>query len=48
VNAIATIREIVEHLHNRKVDGKIYIDDEMKGKMHDYLEKYGVTAEATK
>lgn len=42
VKAIATIREIVEHLHNRKIDGKIYIDDEMRNKMHEYLERYGV------
>jgi orotate phosphoribosyltransferase len=42
VRPIATIREIVEYLHNRKVDGKTYIDDEMKRKMYNYLEKYGV------
>jgi len=42
VKPIATIREIMEYLHNRKVDGKIHIDDEMKKKMHEYLDKYGV------
>ena len=26
---------------DREIDGKVYIDDAMKGKMEAYLEKYG-------
>ncbi|MCD7756724.1 MAG: orotate phosphoribosyltransferase [Clostridiales bacterium] len=38
---IVTVREIIDFLHNRPIDGKVYIDDEMKGKMEAYLELYG-------
>ncbi|MCD8190051.1 MAG: orotate phosphoribosyltransferase [Clostridiales bacterium] len=38
---IVTVREIIEFLHNRPIDGKVHIDDEMKGKMEAYLEQYG-------
>ncbi|MCC8075376.1 MAG: orotate phosphoribosyltransferase [Clostridiales bacterium] len=38
---IVTVREIIDFLHNRPIDGKVYIDDEMKGKMEAYLEQYG-------
>ncbi len=38
---IVTVREIIDFLHNRPIDGKVYIDDEMKGKMEVYLEQYG-------
>ena len=40
---IVNIREVIEHLHNRPVDGKIYIDDDMKINMEAYLEKYGAS-----
>lgn len=39
--AIVTVREIIEALHNTPVDGKIYIDDAVKAKMEEYLDKYG-------
>lgn len=39
---IVTVREIIETLYNNPVDGKVYIDDEMKQRMEDYLAKYGV------
>jgi orotate phosphoribosyltransferase len=42
VKSIASIKEIIDYLHNRKIDGKVYVDDEMSKKMHEYLEKYGV------
>ena len=29
-------------LHNREIDGKVYIDDAMLGKMEGYLREYGV------
>jgi len=38
---IVTVRQIMEHLHNRPVEGKVYIDDEMKRKMEAYLAQYG-------
>lgn len=39
--AIVTVREIIEALHNKPVDGKIYIDDAVKEKMEAYLAAYG-------
>ncbi len=41
---IVTVREVIDFLHNSPVDGKIYIDDAMKGKMEDYLAQYGAKA----
>ncbi|MCD7929094.1 MAG: orotate phosphoribosyltransferase [Clostridiales bacterium] len=38
---IVTVREIIDFLHNRPIDGKVYINDEMRGKMEAYLEQYG-------
>ena len=41
VHPIVTVREIIAFLHNRPVDGKVYIDDEMKARMEAYLAQYG-------
>mgnify|MGYP000026011006 CR=1 FL=1 len=41
VYPIVTVREIIAFLHNRELDGRVYIDDEMKGRMAAYLEQYG-------
>ena len=41
VYPIVTVREIIAFLHGREIDGKVYIDDEMKAKMEAYLEQYG-------
>ena len=38
---IVTVREVIDFLHNNPVDGKVYIDDEMKAKMEAYLAEYG-------
>ncbi|MDD6188474.1 MAG: orotate phosphoribosyltransferase [Clostridiales bacterium] len=38
---IVTIQDIKETLHNREVDGKVYIDDEMRARMDAYLAEYG-------
>jgi len=38
---IVTIREILEHLYNREVDGKKYISEIEKQAIEQYLEKYG-------
>jgi len=40
--AIVTLDDIVEHLYNNKIDGKIFIDITMKTKIDVYREKYGV------
>ena len=38
---IVTIRPILEFLHNRPVDGKVYIDDAMRERIEAYLRTYG-------
>ena len=38
---IVTVRDIITFLHNRPVDGTVYIDDAMKEKMEAYLKEYG-------
>ena len=43
---IVTVREVISFLHNNPIDGKVYIDDEMKAKMEAYLEEYGAKAES--
>jgi orotate phosphoribosyltransferase len=40
VHPIVTIVDIIAHLHNREVQGKIYIDDAMREKMEAYRTKY--------
>lgn len=39
---IVTVREIIAHLHNHQVNGKIVIDDAMKANMEAHLKKYGI------
>ena len=41
---IVTVREVIAFLHNHSIDGKVYIDDEMKGRMEAYLAEYGARA----
>ena len=38
---IVTVRQIIDYLYNRPVDGKVYIDDAMKTRMEEYLATYG-------
>ena len=38
---IVTVREVIDFLYNREIDGKVYIDDAMKARMEDYLAQYG-------
>lgn len=40
--SIVNVREIIAYLHNREINGKVYIDDTGKEKMEAYLAKYGV------
>ncbi len=37
VYPIVTVREIMDFLHNRPIDGTVFVDDEMKGRMEAYL-----------
>ena len=39
---IVTVREIIDTIHNVEIDGKVYIDDEMKERMEAYLAQYCV------
>lgn len=39
--AIVTMAEVIEYLHNRQIDGKVYIDDEIKGRIDEYYKQYG-------
>lgn len=41
VYPIVTIREVIDCLHNKPVDGKVYIDDAMRERMEEYLRTYG-------
>lgn len=38
---IVTVRQVIDFLHNRPIDGKVYIDDDMKARMEAYLAQYG-------
>ena len=38
---LVTVREFIAFLHNREVDGKVYIDDAVKARMEAYLAEYG-------
>jgi orotate phosphoribosyltransferase len=43
---IVTIAEIIAILHNRPVDGRVFIDDETKKRMEDYLAEYCADADS--
>ena len=38
---IVTVRQIIDYLWGRPIDGKVYIDDDMKARMEAYLQQYG-------
>lgn len=40
--AIVSMPEVMEYLYNNPIDGKVVIDDEIKGKLLDYYKEYGV------
>jgi len=40
--SIVTIKEVVDYLYNRELDGKSIIDDNMKNRIEEYLLQYGV------
>ncbi|MFH2092190.1 MAG: orotate phosphoribosyltransferase [Pseudomonadota bacterium] len=41
IHAIVTITDIKTCLHNRKINGKVILDDDMLAKIDAYLEEYG-------
>ena len=44
VASIVSMAEVVEHLHNHEVAGRVVIDDEVKAALDTYYEQYGVKA----
>jgi len=40
VHSIVTVYDILAYLHNREIDGKVYITDELKSRMESYIEQY--------
>lgn len=40
--AIVTMEEVIEYLHNRPIDGVVQIDDEIKGRIDEYYKQYGL------
>ena len=41
VHPIVTVRDIIQFLYERPIDGKVYIDHAMKERMEAYLRQYG-------
>lgn len=39
---IVTMKEVVEYLYNKEVNGTIYIDDKIKKAIEEYYDRYGV------
>ena len=39
--AIVTMSEVIEYLYNRKVNGKVVIDDGIKARIDEYYKEYG-------
>lgn len=45
VYPIVTVREIMNHLRGREIDGRVYMDDDMIARMEAYLQRYGATGQ---
>ena len=41
INAIVTMKEVIEHLYNKEYNGKVVIDDSLKAAIDAYYEQYG-------
>jgi len=39
--SIVSLAEIIEHLHNRNVDGKVVLNDDILERIHEYRKLYG-------
>ncbi|MBQ8185551.1 MAG: orotate phosphoribosyltransferase [Clostridia bacterium] len=40
VHSIVTVRDIIEHMHNREIDGQVLLTDEIREKMEAYMAQY--------
>ena len=40
-SSIVDMREVVDYLHGREIDGRVLIDDAVKGRIDAYYERYG-------
>ena len=45
VKSIITVREVIDYLYQKEIEGKVYLNDEIKNKLENYLEEYGVKNE---
>ncbi len=41
VHPIVTVRDIIDYLHGRTIDGQVVLDDHRRERMEDYLARYG-------
>ncbi len=41
VHPIVTVRDVIEYLHNRPIDGQVVLDDHRREQMEAYLAQYG-------
>ena len=39
--AIVQVQQVLQHLHNREINGEVHIDDELRDRMLEYLAEYG-------
>ena len=42
--AIVSMADVVEHLYNKEINGKVVIDDQIKAAIDAYYEQYGAQA----
>lgn len=42
-NAIVSMADVVEHLYNKEVNGKVVIDDKIKAAIDEYYKQYGAS-----
>ena len=40
VHPIVTVRDIIDHMYNREIDGQVLLNDEMRERMEKYLDAY--------
>ena len=41
-NAIVTMEEVIEYLYNKEINGRIYINDEIKKSIDAYYAEWGI------